>query len=61
MSVPAVAVQPFAKICMANSLASISDLNVRVDRATPVAPLSVFIALSAAKATYQMSGRVMGR
>ena len=59
LSVPALADQPFARICMANSLASTSDLNVRVDRTAPLALSSVFTVLSGPKATYQISGCVM--
>ena len=44
---------------MANSLASTSDLNVRVDRTAPSALSSVFTVLSGPKATYQVSGCVM--
>src|SRR2546427_2868400 len=35
LSVPALADQPFARICMANNFASISDLNVRVEGHIP--------------------------
>jgi hypothetical protein len=59
LSVPALAVQPFARICMANSLASTSVLKVRVVRITPVALSSVFTVLSGPKATYQISGCVI--
>src|ERR1700687_1994929 len=55
LSVPALADQPFARICMANNFASISDLNVRVDRTAPVALSSVFKVLSGPKATYKVS------
>src|SRR4051812_46297307 len=44
---------------MANSFASTSDLNVRVDRTALVALSLVFTALSGPKATYQISGCVM--
>ena len=47
MRVPALAVQPFDRICMANSLASTSDLKVRVDLTEPDAGSSVFTAPSA--------------
>ncbi len=46
MSVPALADQPLAKICMANSFASTSDLKVRVERTAPLALSSVFTVLS---------------
>ena len=60
MSVPALAVQPFEIICIANSLASTSDLKVRVDRTEIVAAASsVFTDLSGPKLTYQISGCVM--
>src|SRR5438128_826417 len=59
LSVPAVADQPFAMMCMANSFASTSDLKVRVERTAPVALSSVFTVLSGPKATYQVSGCVM--
>ena len=59
MMVPALAVHPFAKICMANSLASTSDLNVWVERTVLMALSSVFTALSGPKATYQISGCVI--
>ena len=52
MSVPALADQPLARICIAKSLASISDLKVRVERAMLSAVSS---ALSGPKVTYQMS------
>ena len=43
---PAFAEQPLARTCMANSLASTSDLKVRVERTAPAALSSVFAALS---------------
>jgi hypothetical protein len=58
-SVPALADQPFARICMANNFASTSDLNVRVDRTAPVPLSSGFKGLFGSKATYQISGRAM--
>src|SRR3954464_3447575 len=59
LSVPAVADQPFAIICMAKSFASSSDLKVRVERTAPVALSSILTVLSGPKATYQVSGCVM--
>ena len=60
LSVPALAVQPFARICMANNLASTSDLKVRVERTASVVALSsIFTALSGPKATYHVSGCVI--
>jgi len=59
LSVPALADQPLARICVANSLASTSDLKVRVDRTVLVALSSVFISLGGPKATYQILHCVM--
>ena len=61
LNVPALAVQPFERICIANNLASTSDLKVRVDRTESDARSSVFTDLSGPKVTYQISGWVMPR
>ena len=50
--VPALAIQPLARICIANSFASTSALKVRVVRTMLVASSSV---LSGPKVTYQIS------
>src|SRR6266403_4776039 len=59
LSVPALADQPFARICMANNFASISDLNVRVDRTARLSRSSGFKGFCGSKATYQISGCAM--